>query len=102
MCLELPGRVIEVVPDRTDIARVDVGGVVRAIHLGMLDGPPPAPGDWLTLHLGFAIGRMTDAEAAEALAFEENDPFGALLADLGDGVAVPARDLDPASTPSRT
>ena len=92
MCLALPGRVIELAPDRPDFARVDVGGVVRSVHLGMLGGEPPAPGDWLALHLGFAIARMTEADAAEAMAYEENDPFGR----LSPGVPTAATDSEEA------
>ncbi len=71
MCMELPGRVVEVPPGRPDVARIDVSGVVRSIHLGLLDGGPPKPGEWVSIHLGFAIARLTDAEAAEATAFAE-------------------------------
>ncbi len=71
MCIELPGRVVEVPPGRPDVARIEVSGVVRLIHLGLLDGGPPKPGEWVSIHLGFAIARLTDAEAAEATAFAE-------------------------------
>lgn len=79
MCIALPGQVVEVGVDRTELARVDVGGVVRTVHLGMLVGDPPAVGDWLALHLGFAIERMTEAQAREALSYAENDPFASLF-----------------------
>ena len=69
MCIELPGRVVEVTPGRPDVARIDVSGVVRSVHLGLLDGDPPKPGEWVAIHLGFAIARLTDEEAAEAIAF---------------------------------
>jgi len=80
MCIELPGRVVEVVANRPGFARVDVGGVIKTVHLGMLDGKPPQAGEWLALHLGFAIERMTEAQAREALAYAENDPFEASVA----------------------
>lgn len=83
MCIELPGRVVKVGVGRPDLARVDVGGVIKTVHLGMLVGELPAAGDWLALHLGFAIERMTETQAREALAYAENDPFAVLLAEPG-------------------
>lgn len=85
MCIERPGRIVEMGVGRPDVARVDVGGVIRTVHLGMLAGEPPVVGDWLALHLGFAIERISEAAAREALAYAENDPFAALV---GDGPSL--------------
>lgn len=82
MCIATPGRIVEIDPAHPAAARVDVGGVRRNVNLAMLDDPSIAVGDWVALHLGFAIERLTEAQAREALAFAENDPFGTLLADL--------------------
>lgn len=82
MCIELPGRVVEIDQDRPGLAKVDVGGVHKTVHLGMLGGEPPAVGDWLALHLGFAIERMTEEQALETMQYAENDPFGEALAAL--------------------
>ncbi|PZS17779.1 MAG: hypothetical protein DLM57_07580 [Pseudonocardiales bacterium] len=65
MCLGLPGRVVDVTPG-TDLARVDVAGIVRDIDLGLLDGPF-VPGDYVLIHSGFALERMTTEEARDAL-----------------------------------
>lgn len=65
MCLGIPGRVEQVEPG-SDLARVDVAGVVREINLALLDGPF-APGDYVLIHSGFALERMTAAEARDAL-----------------------------------
>ena len=65
MCLGLPGRVVELVPG-SDLARVDVAGVVRDINLELLDGPF-APGDYILVHSGFALERMSADEAHDAL-----------------------------------
>jgi len=65
MCLGIPGRVVELT-DRADIARVDVEGVVRDINMGMFETDPPGPGEWVMIHLGFALERMTEAEVEEA------------------------------------
>lgn len=88
MCIELPGRVVELPADRPDIARVEVDGVVRAIHLGLLDAGPLAVGDWLAIHLGFAVERMTEEEVDEEFAAkallrggDDDNPFAGLLFD---------------------
>jgi len=65
MCLGIPGRIVEVL-DGGDVALVDVAGVVREINLGSLDGPFEA-GEHILIHSGFALERMTEQEAQEAL-----------------------------------
>lgn len=65
MCLGIPGRVVQV-ESGTDLARVDVAGMVREINLALLDGPF-APGDYVLIHSGFALERMTADEARDAL-----------------------------------
>ncbi|MFN2517811.1 MAG: HypC/HybG/HupF family hydrogenase formation chaperone [Jatrophihabitantaceae bacterium] len=66
MCLGLPGRVVDVTPG-SDLACVDVAGVVRDIDLGLLAGPFVA-GDYVLIHSGFALERMTAQEARDSLA----------------------------------
>jgi hydrogenase expression/formation protein HypC len=65
MCLGLPGRVVEILPG-SDVARVEVAGVLREINIGLLDGPF-VPGDYILIHSGFALERMSEAEARDAL-----------------------------------
>jgi hydrogenase expression/formation protein HypC len=65
MCLGIPGRIVEVEPGN-DLAQVDVAGVVRDINLALLDGPF-VPGDYILIHSGFALERMTEDEARDAL-----------------------------------
>jgi len=67
MCLGIPGQVIALDPERPDVASVDLGGKARDIGLGLLDGAPPDPGDWIMVHMGFALSRMTEAEARDGL-----------------------------------
>ncbi|WP_026239770.1 HypC/HybG/HupF family hydrogenase formation chaperone [Parafrankia discariae] len=69
MCLGIPGEVVEIRPDRPDIATVDVSGVRRAINIGLLDERPPHPGDWVLIHVGFALSLIDEAEARAALDF---------------------------------
>jgi hydrogenase expression/formation protein HypC len=65
MCLGLPGRVVEILPG-SDVARVEVAGVLREINIGLLDGPF-VPGDYILIHSGFALERMSQDEARDAL-----------------------------------
>lgn len=67
MCLGVPGRIVEMSGGRPDVVRVDVQGVVRDINVALLEDAPPGIGDWLMIHLGFALERMTEAEAMDAL-----------------------------------
>ena len=71
MCLGIPGEVIEVMADRPDLARVNVSGVRRAINIGLLDGEDVGPGDWILIHVGFALSKIDEAEAKAALEFLE-------------------------------
>ncbi len=71
MCLGIPGEVIEFLPDQPDLARVDVSGVRRVINIGLLSDEPPVPGDWVLIHVGFALSKIDEEEAASALAFLE-------------------------------
>ena len=61
MCLAIPGQIIEVVDGANRLARVDVAGVKRNVNIGLLDegGEPAQPGDWVLIHVGFAISRWT-------------------------------------------
>ena len=61
MCLGVPGRIIERSPVEPDLATVDVEGVVREINLALLEDDPPAPGDWVLIHLGFALEKIPDS-----------------------------------------
>src|SRR6202041_2178284 len=71
MCLGIPGEVIEFLPDQPELARVDVSGVRRVINVGLLDDDPPKPGEWVLIHVGFALSKIDEAEAAAALQFLE-------------------------------
>ncbi len=71
MCLGIPGEVIEIVEDSPDLARVNVAGVRRAINIGLLQGQELNPGDWVLIHVGFALSKIDEDEARAALAFLE-------------------------------
>jgi hydrogenase expression/formation protein HypC len=69
MCLAIPGRVIEFVDEPNRLARVDVAGVVRTVNVGLLDrgGDAAEPGDWVLIHVGFALSKVDEQEAAATL-----------------------------------
>ena len=66
MCLGIPAQLVAGDTGHPDLAVVDVGGVSRAINVGLLDDRP-GPGDWVLLHMGFALQTMTAQEARDAL-----------------------------------
>ena len=67
MCLGIPARITGGETGHPDLAAVDMGGVTRVVNIGLLD-EPPRPGDWILVHMGFALSTMTAEEAADALA----------------------------------
>jgi len=68
MCLAIPGQVLEIVDEDNRLARVDVAGVRRNVSVGLLDAEGGvASGDWVLIHVGFALSRVDEAEAAETL-----------------------------------
>ena len=72
MCLGIPGEIVELYEDRPDLANVDVSGVRRAINIGLLEGEDVRPGDWILIHVGFALSKIDEEEAAAALNFLES------------------------------
>ncbi|TDD71770.1 HypC/HybG/HupF family hydrogenase formation chaperone [Actinomadura darangshiensis] len=70
MCLAIPGEIVEIMPDRP-LAKVDVTGVRRAVNIGLLDGEGLAAGDWVLIHVGFAMSKIDEAEAKATLTLLE-------------------------------
>jgi hydrogenase expression/formation protein HypC len=69
MCLGIPGEILALDPEGGDLATVDVSGVRRNINIGLIDDAPLAPGDWILIHVGFALAKIDEKEAADALNF---------------------------------
>jgi hydrogenase expression/formation protein HypC len=69
MCLAIPGQIVEVVDEGNRLARVDVAGVLRNVNIGLLDGDGTAarPGDWVLIHVGFAMSKVDEDEARATL-----------------------------------
>jgi len=71
MCLGIPGEVVSLSADRPDLATVAVSGVRRVVNIGLLSQDAPRPGDWVLIHVGFALSKIDEREAAAALEFLE-------------------------------
>ena len=66
MCLAIPGQIMQVVDDANRLAQVDVAGVKRTINIGLLDDDASGgagPGDWVLIHVGFALSKIDEEEA---------------------------------------
>ncbi len=88
MCLAVPGRVISIEErDMTPMAEVDFGGVTKDVCLQYI--PDITIGEYVMVHVGFAIQRMDEAAALETLANFEK--LGILEEEFGDGFALAAQ-----------
>mgnify|MGYP002336523111 CR=1 FL=1 len=67
MCLAIPGQVVELLPGPHSLAVVEVVGVRRRIDLGLLADEPIATGDWVLIHVGFAMSKISETEAQEQM-----------------------------------
>lgn len=75
MCLGIPGQIVEFVDEPNDIAKVEVSGVRRNISVALVRPDGIALGDWVLVHVGFAMSKIDEQEAQETLE---------LLRQLGD------------------
>jgi hydrogenase expression/formation protein HypC len=82
MCLAIPGRVVEILDQENRLAKVDVSGVLRNVNVGLLDGV--RDGDWVLIHVGFALSKVDEEEAHATLA---------LLQQMGDAYEQELEDL---------
>jgi hydrogenase expression/formation protein HypC len=67
MCLAIPGKIIEICPDNPDSALVDVVSVRRRVDLGLLQDDRPQPGDWVLIHVGFAMSKISEQDAYDQM-----------------------------------
>jgi hydrogenase expression/formation protein HypC len=70
VCLAIPGQIVEIVDEPNQLARVDVAGVRRTVNIGLLGadtGGGAGPGDWVLIHVGFALSRVDEEEAQATL-----------------------------------
>jgi hydrogenase expression/formation protein HypC len=69
VCLAIPGQIVEITDEANRLARVDVAGVRRTINVGLLDDV--RPGDWVLVHVGFALSVVDEEEARATLSLLE-------------------------------
>jgi hydrogenase expression/formation protein HypC len=75
MCLGIPGQIVEIVDETLQIAKVDVSGVKRAVSVALLASEGIQAGDWVLIHVGFAMSKIDEHEAQETMR---------LLQEMGD------------------
>jgi hydrogenase expression/formation protein HypC len=98
MCLAIPAKIIEIFSDQEDCALVEVVGVRRRIDTGLLQADDaPKIGDWVLIHVGFAMSKISEEEALDQLrtltllgetdaALEEVQNYGAEVQNYGEEV----------------
>jgi hydrogenase expression/formation protein HypC len=67
MCLAIPGQIVEMSPDQSTTALIDVVGVRRKVDLGLLQDDLPKPGDWVLIHVGFAMSKISEQDAIDQM-----------------------------------
>jgi hydrogenase expression/formation protein HypC len=99
MCLAIPAKVVEIADDESNRALVEVVGVKRHIDTGLLADDPPRAGDWVLVHVGFAMSKISEEQALDQLhtlamlgeqqaAVEEARGYGNLEPTLSDTAAA--------------
>ena len=79
MCLAIPGKIVELLAEDRDLAVVDILGVRRRVDLGLLLDDPPTTGDWVLIHVGFAMSKISEMDALDQLR---------MLTDIGETQAA--------------
>ncbi|QYC45835.1 Hydrogenase isoenzymes formation protein HypC [Nonomuraea coxensis DSM 45129] len=85
MCLGIPGEIVELIPGQPELAKVEVAGVRRAINVGLVSQDGIRPGDWVLVHVGFAMSKIDEREAAATLELLRG--LGQVYADELDALA---------------
>ena len=79
MCLAIPGQIVELLAEDRDLALVEVLGVRRKVDLGLLQDDRPTTGDWVLIHVGFAMSRISETDAVDQMR---------MLTEIGEGEAA--------------
>jgi hydrogenase expression/formation protein HypC len=79
MCLAIPGKIVELLAEDRSQAVVDVLGVRRKVDLGLLQEDHPKSGDWVLIHVGFAMSKISEDDAVQQLR---------MLTELGESEAA--------------
>jgi hydrogenase expression/formation protein HypC len=67
MCLAIPGKIVELDPGQPHLGTVEVTGVRRKVDLGLLQDDMPGIGDWVLIHVGFAMTKISEQDALEQM-----------------------------------
>ena len=67
MCLAIPGKIVEITAGQNRVGVVEVAGVRRKVQLGLLEDDMPKTGDWVLIHVGFAMSKISEQDAAEQM-----------------------------------
>jgi hydrogenase expression/formation protein HypC len=67
MCLAIPGKIVELVAGQNRVGTVEVTGVRRKVQLGLLEDDMPKLGDWVLIHVGFAMSKISEQDAMEQM-----------------------------------
>jgi hydrogenase expression/formation protein HypC len=67
VCLAIPGKIVELIPESERLALVEVAGVRRRVDLGLLEEEKPAAGDWVLIHVGFALSKISEEDALDQM-----------------------------------
>lgn len=67
MCLAIPGKIVDLPAERPQFASVEVAGVRRRVNIDLLSEEPLAAGDWVLIHVGFAMSRISEEGAQEQM-----------------------------------
>jgi hydrogenase expression/formation protein HypC len=66
MCLGIPAQLVEIVDPEARTAKAEIGGVHRIISCALLEGEA-RPGEWVLVHVGFALDRIDEEQARQTL-----------------------------------
>jgi hydrogenase expression/formation protein HypC len=67
MCLAIPAKIVELFPEERNRALIEVAGVRRHIDTGLLADDPPKTGDWVLIHVGFAMSKISEEQALDQI-----------------------------------
>jgi hydrogenase expression/formation protein HypC len=107
MCLAIPGKIVSLVDDAAHSAVIDVVGVRRRVDISLVEPEGIGPGDWVLIHVGFAMSKIREQDAFDQLrmltalgeteaAMEEVRGYSADAADV-----QPAAGVQAAAVPSK-
>jgi hydrogenase expression/formation protein HypC len=67
MCLAIPAKIVEILEANGSQATVEIAGVRRKVDLGLLQDDMPHPGDWVLIHVGFAMSKISEQDALDQM-----------------------------------